>query len=109
MQEQSSSIHVRSTAAAASGILPSRGISASLHPSMRPTTCFQGLTSLLGKYAFTLKYIHVRSTAAAASGILPSRGISASLHPSMRPKTCFQGLTSPLGEYAFTLQNSYSG
>ncbi len=54
MQEQSSSIPVRSTAAAAPGILPSRGISASLHPSMRPTTCFQGLMSLLGEYAFTL-------------------------------------------------------
>ncbi len=37
MQEQSSSILVRSTAA-----------------SMRPSTCFQGLTSLLGEYAFTL-------------------------------------------------------
>ncbi len=54
MQEQSSSIPVRSMAAAASGILPSRGISASLHQSMRPTTCFQELTSLFGKYAFTL-------------------------------------------------------
>ncbi len=48
MQEQSSSIRVRSTAA-----------------SMRPSTCFQGLTSLLGKYAFTLGGRRNRLTASA--------------------------------------------